>query len=92
MKKDSGTHKVRRGVLGTIMNLILWIFSLSCIFPIVWMIYSSLKEKRAFNADIIGSSQESDPHQLYQDFKQLRLSSGCFHVEQCPYNGTCPSF
>ena len=54
MKKDSGTHKVRRGVLGTIMNLILWIFSLSCIFPIVWMIYSSLKEKRAFNADIIG--------------------------------------
>ena len=36
------------------MNLILWIFSLSCIFPIVWMIYSSLKEKRAFNADIIG--------------------------------------
>ena len=43
MKKNSGTHKVRRGVLGTIMNLILWIFSLSCIFPIVWMIYSSLK-------------------------------------------------
>ena len=36
------------------MNLILWIFSLSCIFPIVWMIYSSLKEKRAFNADIVG--------------------------------------
>ena len=54
MKKDSGTHKVRRGVLGNVMNLILWIFSLSCIFPIVWMIYSSLKEKRAFNADIIG--------------------------------------
>ena len=54
MKKNSGTHKVRRGVLGTIMNLILWIFSLSCIFPIVWMIYSSLKEKRAFNADIVG--------------------------------------
>ena len=54
MKKNSGTHNVRRGVLGTIMNLILWIFSLSCIFPIVWMIYSSLKEKRAFNADIVG--------------------------------------
>ena len=54
MNKDSGTHKVTRGVLGTVKNLILWIFSLSCIFPIVWMIYSSLKEKRAFNADIIG--------------------------------------
>ena len=45
MKKDSGTHKVRRGVLGTVMNLILWIFSLSCIFPIVWMIYSSLNRR-----------------------------------------------
>ena len=49
-----GTHKAKRGFLAVFMNLILWIFSLSCIFPIVWMIYSSLKEKRAFNADIIG--------------------------------------
>ena len=49
-----GTHKVKKGFLAVFMNLILWIFSLSCIFPIVWMVYSSLKEKRAFNADIIG--------------------------------------
>lgn len=35
-------------------NLILIIFSLSCIFPLIWMFYSSLKEKRVFNADIIG--------------------------------------
>ena len=49
-----GTRKVKKGFLAVFMNLILWIFSLSCIFPIVWMIYSSLKEKRAFNADIIG--------------------------------------
>jgi raffinose/stachyose/melibiose transport system permease protein len=54
MKKDSGTHKVRKGILAVVMNLILWIFSLSCIFPIIWMLYSSLKEKRVFNADIIG--------------------------------------
>lgn len=36
------------------VNFILIIFSLSCIFPLVWMFYSSLKEKRVFNADIIG--------------------------------------
>ncbi len=54
MKKNAiATHKVRRGVLGFFMNAILWIFSLSCIFPIIWMFYSSLKEKRVFNADII---------------------------------------
>ena len=57
-KKSVGTHKVRHRILGTVMNLILWIFSLSCIFPIVWMIYSSLKEKRAFNANIVGLPKE----------------------------------
>lgn len=40
------------------MNLILMVFSLSCIFPIVWMFYSSFKEKRVFNADIIGLPKE----------------------------------
>ena len=54
----SGTHKVKKGILGVFMNLILWIFSLSCIFPIIWMAYSSLKEKRAFNANIIGLPKE----------------------------------
>lgn len=36
------------------LNFTLIVFSLSCIFPLVWMFYSSLKEKRTFNADIIG--------------------------------------
>lgn len=54
MKKDNGTHRIRKGILAVFMNLILIIFSLSCIFPMIWMLYSSLKEKRAFNADIVG--------------------------------------
>lgn len=52
------TNKVKKVVLGLFMNLVLWIFSLSCIFPLVWMAYSSLKEKRAFNADTIGLPKE----------------------------------
>ena len=48
MKKDNGTHRIRKGILAVFMNLILIIFSLSCIFPMIWMLYSSLKEKRAF--------------------------------------------
>ena len=40
--------------MGLIINLILWVFSLSCVFPLVWMLYSSFKEKRVFNADIMG--------------------------------------
>lgn len=52
-KKDAAT-KVKKGVLGFFLNAVLIIFSATCIFPLVWMFYSSLKEKRAFNADIIG--------------------------------------
>ena len=52
-KKDAGT-RVKKGVLGVILNAILIVFSATCIFPLVWMFYSSLKEKRVFNADIIG--------------------------------------
>ena len=48
-KKD-----VKKGFLGLFINLTLWIFSLSCVFPLIWMLYSSLKEKRVFNADIMG--------------------------------------
>jgi raffinose/stachyose/melibiose transport system permease protein len=41
-------------LLSIFMNVTLILFSISCIFPLVWMFYSSLKEKRVFNADIIG--------------------------------------
>ena len=53
-KKVKKTNRPGKIVGGFFMNLILWIFSLSCIFPLIWMLYSSFKEKRAFNADIIG--------------------------------------
>lgn len=46
--------RIRTGILAFFMNFVLIIFSISCIFPLVWMFYSSLKEKRTFNADIIG--------------------------------------
>ena len=54
MEKKAKTNRPGKLIGGVFMNLGLWIFSLSCIFPLVWMLYSSFKEKRAFNADIIG--------------------------------------
>lgn len=42
------------GSISIVNNTVLGIFSASCIFPLVWMFYSSLKEKRVFNADIMG--------------------------------------
>lgn len=47
-------EKMKRVILSVILNSVLIIFSVSSIFPLVWMFYSSLKEKRTFNADIMG--------------------------------------
>lgn len=46
--------RVKKAILSVGINTILMIFSLTCIFPLIWMLYSSLKEKRVFNADIMG--------------------------------------
>lgn len=50
----SAASKIKTRSLSVLLNAVLVLFSLSCIFPLVWMFYSSLKEKRVFNADIIG--------------------------------------
>jgi len=46
-------QKIKTGSSFIFLNLILIIFSISCIFPLVWLLYSSLKSKTDFNADII---------------------------------------
>lgn len=51
-------EKVQTGILSFFLNLLMILFSASCIFPLVWMFYSSLKTKRVFNADIIGLPSE----------------------------------
>ena len=35
-------------------TIILTLVTLSCIFPMIWMLYSYVKRKRHFNADIVG--------------------------------------
>ncbi|HHX62818.1 MAG TPA: carbohydrate ABC transporter permease [Epulopiscium sp.] len=46
--------KIQTNIVSFILNLILILFSVSSIFPLIWMFYSSLKDKRVFNADIMG--------------------------------------
>lgn len=41
------------GVLGVFMNALLFLFSISCVFPLFWLFSSSLKTKKEFNKDIL---------------------------------------
>ena len=72
---------VKNGILGFFMNVILWIFSLSCIFPIIWMHYSSLKEKRTFNADIVGLPKEP----TLQNYIRI-LTNPDYHLGESMWN------
>ncbi len=46
--------KFMEKVLAVIPNIVLFFFSFTCIFPAVWLFYSSLKEKSEFYANPIG--------------------------------------
>ncbi|MEM1485885.1 carbohydrate ABC transporter permease [Oscillospiraceae bacterium PP1C4] len=48
MKKSAVNH-----IISLILNTCMILFSLTCIYPIIWILSSSLKVKREFNADII---------------------------------------
>jgi len=82
-KKNSklGPSKVGRGIASFFVNAILMIFSLSCIFPLVWMFYSSLKEKREFNADIIGLP----PNPSFDNYIRI-LTNQDYHIFESVLN------
>ncbi len=44
-------HKIHIGAV--LQNIILMVFSITCIFPAVWLFYSSMKSKAEFNANPI---------------------------------------
>lgn len=52
-KTTSLGSKVKNSVLGVFLNTVLIVFSVSCVFPLFWLISSSLKTKKEFNKDII---------------------------------------
>jgi raffinose/stachyose/melibiose transport system permease protein len=46
-------RKIAQNILKIFINVIVLIFSISCIFPLVWMLYSSFKTSKEFNLNII---------------------------------------
>jgi raffinose/stachyose/melibiose transport system permease protein len=85
VQSNSTSDKFKRGISAAVANLAMAIFSLSCLFPVVWMTYSSFKNQREFNANVI-----SFPVKLYlqnyqnvigrQDANLLRAIGNSFIV------------
>lgn len=51
MKGNNAPSKVIGRVAA---NLTMWLFSITCVYPVIWMIYSSLKKSREFERNILG--------------------------------------
>lgn len=80
-KKPRKRYRPTTIALGLFMNVILMVFSLSCIFPLVWMFYSSLKEKRVFNADTVGLPK----HPTLVNYIRI-LTNPDYHLAQSMWN------
>ncbi len=48
MKSLNKTHSILSKAGAILINVLVWILSISCIFPVIWMIYSSLKTQKEF--------------------------------------------
>lgn len=40
-------------ILSYLLNIVVWIFSITCVFPFVWIMYSSLKTQKEFSLNIV---------------------------------------
>jgi raffinose/stachyose/melibiose transport system permease protein len=49
-----GANSPSRVISRIASNLIMWAFSITCVYPVVWMIYSSLKTSKDFERNILG--------------------------------------
>jgi len=66
---------MKRRFASFFVNSILIIFSLSCVFPVVWVVYNSFKTNREFGADIIGL-----PQRLLLENYEIIVSGGRMFV------------
>ncbi|OPX45978.1 L-arabinose transport system permease protein AraQ [Ruminiclostridium hungatei] len=68
-------HKILKLVTQAIINLFMILFSITCIFPLIWMLYSSLKTQQEFSLDII-----SLPKVLHFDNFIAAIKIGKMHM------------
>lgn len=60
--KDAGRREVvmkgknapSRVISRIASNVVMWMFSITCVYPVIWMIYSSIKTSKDFERNILG--------------------------------------
>lgn len=62
-----------------IVNIFICIFSISCVYPIAWIFYSSLKESSEFNRDIISLPQSINLSNYVKAFQNSNLAKYSFN-------------
>ncbi|MDR1902294.1 MAG: carbohydrate ABC transporter permease [Treponema sp.] len=67
--------KVKDGISSIVSNVLVAFLSITCIFPMVWLLYSSLKTERNFANDILGVPTEFRFENYPQAFTEGRIGS-----------------
>ncbi len=68
-------NKIKKLLSQAIINILMVLFSVTCIFPLIWMLYSSLKTQQEFSLDII-----SLPKVLHFDNFIAAIKIGKMHM------------
>ncbi|GHU59839.1 ABC transporter permease [Clostridia bacterium] len=84
--KDVAGQKTGAGtvVLGVFLNVLMWIFTLTCIFPLIWIFYSSLKTKTEFNASVL----KLPTHPSFANYAELLSSKQDDRLPLSVFNST----
>lgn len=64
---------VLRKLGGSLFNVIMLVFSVSCVFPIIWIMYSSLKTKSEFMLNIVSLPAAPQFENYYRAFVEGKL-------------------
>jgi ABC-type sugar transport system, permease component len=65
--------KILRGAGKSVYNLFLFLFSLTCIFPIIWIVYSSFKSNNEFMLNVMALPQHISFKNYYTAFVEGRM-------------------
>lgn len=72
-------HKVRRVIISLLVNVPVILLSLSCIFPVIWLVYSSLKTNKEFAISSISLPSSLNFDNYVKAFRQAHFGTFIFN-------------